>query len=244
MLKKKNPYSDEMNEAIHKKRWIPLGGYKVAVILVLLLTSFVIAGTLFLPQMMEGTPLRFGGAVPKLETYDSPDKDPRKIAWVGTHDFMVVLREFTIDLGMPVQHGLFQNCSSLIIPMKNEGYRAHLYVLSAYTTANQMVDMYGNVGDTTVLTNYTAADCGVLIRSVHPQAKILCLVEGRVDSYIATECHDDGLFILLAEEAIMVDTIETDITMTRAEAVIRDLVELPILPSDQHPRPDYTPPER
>lgn len=228
-VKEKEPFQDDLNQAIHSKRWIPLGGKRVAVLLLLTLFIALPSIVFFMPQMSTSSPLRPDNA-PKLETYASPDEDPRRVAWVGNHDFLQIVREFMIDLRMPVQHGLFPNCSTLLVTMRTEGYTAHLYVMSAYTTANNYVDSSGVIRDATLLINYTAADCGALIRQTHPEAKILCLVEGRPESYIAAECYEDGLFIMTMDEAVSTDTIETDLRMTGAEATIRDLIELPLLP--------------
>lgn len=221
------PFEDELNEAVHKKRWVPLGGVTVAVILILTIIT-VIVGSPFLPSMISD-PFLSGKELPKLEIYDSPEEDPRRIAWVGNTNFTTIIRRFVIDLQMPVQHTVYGNCSSLLFNMRNEGYYAHLYVLAEYTMSNQIVGRDGIIYDANLLMTYSGADCGALIREIEPQAKILCLVE-YIDSFDAKDCISEGFFVMVPEEAVSQDALSTDIKMTIAEGTIRDLIELPFDP--------------
>jgi len=84
--KTNTPYQDDLNEAVHKKRWVPLGGTVVLVGI-----AFLIGVTLVFPNgaqvTMESNPdgslYRFGSNPPKTETYAHHEDDPRVIAWVG-----------------------------------------------------------------------------------------------------------------------------------------------------------------
>lgn len=234
--KPKVPFEEELNEAVRKGRWMPLGGKRVAAVLALLVIAILI-GVPFFPQMVSESPLRFGGKGYKLETYPPAEEDPRRIAWVGNDSFVVILRSFTLDLRLPVQHSYFGNCSSLLSEMRNSGYYAHLYVLSPVTFRNQFVGEDGSIYDASLFMDYSAADCGVSIRSLDISAKILCLVEG-MDTTTANECLDEGFFILTPEEAVSQDALVQDVRMSIAESTIRDLIELPLNPDDVKPPDD------
>lgn len=234
------PFEEELNKAVHKKRWFPFGGRVVAVALLMMVVIAIISAP-FIPSMMTGEPLRFGSNAPKFETYESPEKDPRRIAWVGNTNYITIIRQFIVDLQMPVQHTLYGNCSGLLFNMRNEGYIAHLYVLAEETRSNQIVGRDGVIYDANMLMTYDAADCGVLIREIHKQAKILCLVE-YIDSLEAQDCIDQGFFVMTPDEAVSQDALATDVKMTIAESTVRDLIELPFDPAADLPSfPNYLP---
>ena len=233
-------FNDDLDSIVGKRRWIPVGGWWVAVPLVVFIGILLSAP--FMPQVTmqlnpnDIDPLRYGGDHPKLETYDAPEDDQRVIAWVGsnTNDAFSVLSKFLFNVGVNSRQDYFGTCTALTSKMWADNYKAHLYIVSDVTYANIITDENGIFNTDGIKANITGAGCGMLIKEAHPHAKVLCLGDGDADGYSnVKECIDLGHFAMTYKEALDQDPMEREFTsMTVFEGTIRDLVELPLVPPD------------
>ncbi len=224
-------FAEELNEAVRKRSWMPLGGFIVAVPLILFIASLVFAP--FSPQtVMQSTqdeaPLRFGANPPKTETYPAPEDDPRITAWIGKSDTVIALSTFLINVGVASSHDYFDNCTAIMSRMlSTEGYKAHLYIVADITYANRAFDDYGVVDDY-VKTDVTGTGCAMFIKDAHPQAKIMCL---GMDDDNLYDCESEGFYVMSELETLQPDTLQDDFDdMTFFEGMVRDLIEVPLVP--------------